>query len=197
MALEAPGRRWPWLSLAEGPKRSNLKAELEKEMEMAPVNVQKIQDANQSQPLLQEMNDLLNSVQTRAFELFEGRGGSAGNDVGDWLQAEREVFQVPNMELAETEGEFQLQLALPGFDAKDIRVAALAQAVIVEGEAAHQHQHSNGTVHLCEFGERRVFRLVPLPKPVNVDHVSATLDKGLLEIRAAKAEQRKGKKAAA
>lgn len=164
---------------------------------MAPVNVQKIQDANQSQPLLQETTDLLSSVQTRAFELFERRGGSAGNDVDDWLQAEREVFRVPDMELAESEGEFQLQLALPGFEAKDIRVAALAQAVIVEGEAAHRHQRSSGTVHFCEFGERRVFRLIPLPKPVDIDHVSATLDKGLLQIRAAKAEQRKGKKAAA
>ena len=164
---------------------------------MAPVNVQKLQGANQSQSLLQETNDLLNSVQMRAFELFERRGASAGNDVGDWLQAEREVFHVPDMELAETEGEFQLQLALRGFDAKDIRVAALAHAVIVEGEAVHQHQRTDGTVRFCEFGERRVFRLIPLPNPVDIDHVSATLDKGLLQIRAAKAEQRKGKKAAA
>ena len=164
---------------------------------MAPVNVQKIQGANQSQSLLQETNDLLNSVQTRAFELFEGRGGYAGNDVGDWLQAEREVFYVPDVELVETKGEFHFQLALPGFDAKDIRVAALAQAVIVEGEAVHQHQGSEETVHFCEFGERRVFRLIPLPNPVDIDHVSATLDKGLLKIRAVKAEQRKGKTAAA
>ena len=43
---------------------------------MAPVHVQKIQGANESQSLLQETTDLLNSVQTRAFELFERRGGS-------------------------------------------------------------------------------------------------------------------------
>jgi len=92
---------------------------------MAPVNVHKIQGANELEPLLQETADLLNTVQARAFELFEK------------------------------------------------------------------------IVHLCEFGERRVFRLVPLPKPADVDHVSETLDKGLLEIRAVKAEQRKGKKAAA
>ena len=107
---------------------------------MAQVTVQKIQDANQPRPLLQETIDLLDRVQKRAFELFQRRGGAAGNDIGDWLQAEKEVFRVPDMELAESEGEFQLQLALPGFDAKDIRVSALPQAVIVEGEAAHQHR---------------------------------------------------------
>ena len=101
------------------------------------------------------------------------------------------------MSYSRSEDEFQLQLALPGFDAKDIRVAALPDAVIVEGEAAHQHRSTKGTVRYCEFGERRVFRQVPLPKPVDVDHISATLDKGVLQVRAAKAHQTTGKKTAA
>jgi hypothetical protein len=44
----------------------------------------------------------------RAFELFEKRGGAPGNDVGDWLQAEKEVFRVPDMDLAESEECFRL-----------------------------------------------------------------------------------------
>ena len=164
---------------------------------MSNVAVQKIRDANQSRPILKETIDLLDKVRMRAFELFQKRGGVPGNDMGDWLQAEKEVFRVPDMELAEIDGEFQLQLAMPGFDAKDIRVAALPDALIVEGEAAHQHRGTNGTVHFCEFGERRLFRQIALPKPVDVDHVSATLDKGVLQVRAGKAERKKGKKAAA
>ena len=107
---------------------------------MSNVAVQKIRDANQSRPILKETIDLLDKVRMRAFELFQKRGGVPGNDIGDWLQAEKEVFRVPDMELAEIDGEFQLQLAMPGFDAKDIRVAALPDALIVEGEAAHQHR---------------------------------------------------------
>ena len=164
---------------------------------MSNVAVQKIRDANQSRPILKETIDLLDKVRMRAFELFQKRGGVPGNDMGDWLQAEKEVFRVPDMELAEIDGEFQLQLAMPGFDAKDIRIAALPDALIVEGEAAHQHRRTNGTVHFCEFGERRLFRQIPLPKPVDVDHVSATLDKGVLQVRAAKAERGNGKKAVA
>lgn len=164
---------------------------------MNSVSVEKIRETNQVQPLLPETIDLLNKVRSRAFELFENRGGASGNDMRDWLQAEKEVFRVPDVELAENEGEFQLQLALPGFDAKDIRVAALPDAVIVEGESAHRHRNTDGKVHFCEFGERRLFRQVPLPKPVDVDHVSAYLDKGVLQVRAAKAERGKGKRAAA
>lgn len=164
---------------------------------MSNVVVQKIQDANQPHPLLRATIDLLNRVRTRAFELFEKRGGVHGDDIGDWLRAEKAVVRVPEMELTESDGEFQLQLALPGFDVKDIRVAALPNAVIVEGESAHHHRHTNGTVHVCEFGESLLFRQIPLPKPINVDQVSATLDNGVLQVRAAKAEQEKGKKAAA
>ena len=109
----------------------------------------------------------------------------------------KKCFEFPIWNSPKTTAEFQLQLALPGFDAKDIRVAALPDAVIVEGEAAHQHRDTNGTVHFCEFGERRLFRQIPLPKPVDVDHVSASLDKGVLQVRAEKAERENGKKAAA
>jgi HSP20 family protein len=164
---------------------------------MSQVNVQKIREGNESRPFLQETIELLDKVRNRAFELFEKRGRDSGNDMGDWFQAEKEVFRVPDMELAENEDEFQLQLALPGFDAKDIRVAALPDSVIIEGEATHQHRNTRGTVHFCEFGERRVFRQIPLPKPVDVDHISATLDKGVLQVRAAKAQQATRKSAAA
>ncbi len=164
---------------------------------MSNVVVQKIKDANQSRPILKETIDLLDQVRMRAFELFQKRGGAPGHDIGDWLEAEREVFRVPDMEIAENDGEFQLQLAVPGFDAKDVRVAALPDTLIVEGEAAHRHRGTNGTVHFCEFGERRMFRQIPLPKPVDVDRVYASLDKGVLQVRAVKAERDKGKKAAA
>lgn len=164
---------------------------------MNHVTVQKIKGANHERPLLQETIDLLDRVRTRAFELFERRGAAPGNDIGDWVQAEKEVFQVPDVELAETEKEFELQLALPGLDAKNVQVTALPDAVIVEGESTHKYHGKEGTVHFCEFGERRVFREIPLPKPADVEHVSATIDKGLLHVRVAKAEQEKGKKAAA
>jgi HSP20 family molecular chaperone IbpA len=164
---------------------------------MDHITVQKIRGANQTPPLLPETSALLDEVRMRAFDLFKRRGGAPGSDMTDWLRAEKEIFQVPSVELAESDGEFQLQLALPGFDVKDIRVAALPDAVIVEGESAHQHRDTRGTVHFCEFGERRVFRQIPLPKPADVDHVSATLDKGVLKVRVGKAALDRGKKTAA
>jgi HSP20 family protein len=165
-------------------------------MNMNNVSVQKIRDRNQGGALLQETSELLDRVRTRAFELSQWRGGAPGNDLADWLQAEREIFEVPAADLTENDGEFRIQLALPGFDAKDIRLAALPDSLIVEAENTHEHRSNTGTVHYCEFGEHRVFRQIPLPKPVDVEHVSATLDKGVLEVHAVKARDQ-GKRAAA
>lgn len=164
---------------------------------MSNVVVHKIREANASHPFLHQMADLLDGVRARAFQLFEKRGGAAGNDIGDWLEAENEVLQVPAVELSEKDGEFQLQVALPGYDAKDVSVAVLPDRVIVEGESDHRHNHTHGTVHVCELTERRAFRQIPLPKAVDVEHVSATLDKGLLHVRAAIAEKHTSKRAAA
>jgi HSP20 family protein len=164
---------------------------------MSLVSIQKVKEASQSRPLLQETFDLLENVRKRAYELFERRGGAPGNDIADWLQAESEVFQVPRMELSETDREFELQVATPGLGAKDLRIAALPHAIIVEGEATHRHSGTKRNIRACEFGERKLFREIPLPEPVDVDHVSASLDKGLLQIRAAKASQNGGKKTAA
>ncbi len=156
---------------------------------MSDVNVQKIREASEERPLMEDTLSLLGDVQRRAYELFQSRGGVPGNEMEDWLRAEQEVFQVPRMELEEGDTEFQLQLAVPGFEAKELHVAALPDSVIVEGESTHRHSGKKGNVRICEFGERKIFRQIPLPERVDVDHVSATLDKGMLEIHAAKAKQ--------
>lgn len=164
---------------------------------MSNVVVQKIRETNQPRPFLKETIDLLDGVRRRAFELFQRRGAVPGNDVADWLQAEREIFQVPSLELSENGSEFRLELALPGFEAEDMRIAALPDAVIVEADAVHHHRGNSGSIRLCEFGERRVFRQIPLPERVDVDRVSASLDKGVLHVRAPKLEVQKNKRAAA
>jgi len=36
-------------------------------------------------------DDLLNKIQQRAYYIYEKRGYSNGNDIADWLEAERQV----------------------------------------------------------------------------------------------------------
>ena len=51
---------------------------------IATVEAQTREGARRAQPSERD-------IATRAFEIFEKRGGTHGNDVGDWFQAEREL----------------------------------------------------------------------------------------------------------
>ena len=142
----------------------------------------------------EETIDSLDRVRQRAFELFQRRGGPPGHDMDDWLEAEREFFQIPRMEVAEKDKEYQIELAMPGFHPRDIRVAASPNLLIVEASAADQNRKVSGRVQVEESSERRVFREIRLPGPVNAERVAATLDDGRLEVHAPKAEQGDGRR---
>jgi HSP20 family protein len=147
--------------------------------------------------LREEMKTLADTIQERAFSLFESRGGGQGGDVDDWLRAEREVIWSPAVELTENDRDFRARIALPGFDEKDLKVTATPEAVIVKAEETHPHDARKGGVLLCEFSDKRLFRRLELPTPINVDKVTATLDRGILSIHAPKAAQPKRAKSAA
>ena len=165
---------------------------------MANVAVQKCSESAGIFPetLLQKMNAITEDIRRRAFNLFERRGRTTGWDLDDWLQAEREVVWSPASELIENKNDFQTRLALPGFDPKDLEVTATPNALVVRAESAHTHEGKEGDVCFCEFSGQKMFRRLDLPSEIDVDKVTASLDKGILEIIAPKAAARQLKVAA-
>ena len=147
--------------------------------------------------LWQRMNAIAGEIRQRAFGLFEGRGRTIGSDLDDWLQAEREVVWSPASELVENKDDFCARLALPGFDAKDLEVTATPNTLIVRAELSHTHEGKEGEVCFCEFSGKKLFRRVDLPSEIDVNKVTASLDKGILEIDAPKATRSKQLQAAA
>ena len=140
------------------------------------------------QTLLEHAEAIADSIRKRAFHIFQNRGGGDGSDLQDWLQAERDVILSPASELVEDEKEIRATLALPGFDAKEIQLSVMPDALIVEAGATHSHEGNRGTVRFCEFSEKQLYRRLDLPASIDVDKVTASLDKGMLQITAPKAQ---------
>lgn len=154
---------------------------------MSNVAVEKVRGGEITPPsIFERMTDLMEKVRLRAFQIFENRGGAEGRSLDDWLQAERDLIEYPETELVEKDGKFQVKVAVPGFDSKDIHIAATPMTLFVQAEAKHNHEKKDGDVYLCEFGRKQLFRRLDLPAPVNVDKVTATLDHGILELSAPK-----------
>jgi HSP20 family protein len=138
--------------------------------------------------LSQEIDRVFEDVSKRAFELFQHRGSIPGNDRDDWFQAERELLWSPPIELIETETQYKLRLAAPGYTAGDIKVSALPDAIVVSAEAEKESQKKAGTVHTNEITSRKLFRRVELPSQIDVDKVTASFEGGLLLLTAAKSK---------
>ena len=154
---------------------------------MSQVAVEKVHGEETHCPVFEEIKGLAERVRERAFEIFQHRAGALGSDLDDWFKAEHELIGMPQSDLVEKNGKFEARVAVPGFDAKDVSVTALPEALLVRANSTHQHDTIEENVRFCEFGERTLFRRFDLPAPINVDKVTADLDKGVLKLTAAKA----------
>lgn len=158
---------------------------------MANITVQKVVKPNVKRlPIFEEMEKRFEDVRRRAWELFEDRGHQIGHALEDWLRAEHEVCGWPAAELDEKNGEYELQMTLPGFDVNEVQVTATPAEILVHAELKAQ---SDGEVKVLwtEFGPNNICRRFPMPEPIDVEKIRARLDKGMLHITAVKAPEAK------
>jgi len=154
---------------------------------MSQVAVRKIHsDETQSHPIIEELNAITERIRQRAYELFERRGRTDGSALNDWLTAENDLFITPESDLIDTDNRFELQIAMNGFDANDVEVNALPDALIVRAKAGDKHEMAEGDVRFCDIVGNRLFRKFELPAPIDVDSVTANLYKGVLNLTAPK-----------
>ena len=144
--------------------------------------------------IFDEMNEMQNRIMRRAYDLFEKNGRLFGRDLDDWLQAERELFWKPAMDLREADGEFVLEVAVPGVDPKDIDIEVTPEDIVLKADIQHEHEEKKGTVHICEFQSERMFRSIHLPKKINPGKVKAEIKNGLLKLNAEIVEEARAKK---
>jgi HSP20 family molecular chaperone IbpA len=162
---------------------------------MSNVTVEKIAKKENAPTLFESMQTLFDDVQKKAFELFQQRGGLKGFDLDDWFRAEQDLVWKPESELAETEKEFQMKVAVPGLEAKDIQISALPDGIVVQAETTHKEEkEEEEKVHYSELRNRKLFRRFEMPGGIDVEQVKATLDKGVLEIVAPKKAQAEARK---
>jgi len=166
---------------------------------MSTVSIERVRHLNPKEkpPAFAEVEKTVEKIQERAFNFFEHRGGLPGLDWYDWLLAEHDVLGASSAELLESDKELKLKIAVPGVEPKDITVTATPETLIVQANASHSHSGADGEIRFCEFSEDKLCRQFGLPSPIDVNTVSASLDKGILHIVAAKAAKSNAKKTVA
>lgn len=162
---------------------------------MASLNIQKVSEPeDRSLPIFAEFDQLADRIRARAFNLFNGRGCRHGHAMDDWLRAEREICW-PAAELSERDDEYELDVALAGFEPADIDITATPSELIVkarhESKSKKKEKREGAKIRWSEFKSEDVYRHIELPEAVDVGHITAHFDNGLLKIMAPKIKEKK------
>jgi len=150
------------------------------------VEVHKVDTGGKLAPIFEEIGKRFDDVRRRAFEFFQKRG-EPGDPLDDWLKAEREIMGWAAAELIEKEGAYQAEVALPGFDAKEVEVTVTPTEIVVHAVSKEEKHGEEKNVVWTEFGSRDLYRRLEAPGPIDTEKTTATIEKGMLRIVAPKA----------
>jgi HSP20 family protein len=127
-----------------------------------------------------EMNRLFNNF----FEPATGGNGGTGT-FRRWT---------PAMDLVETDNAFVLKADLPGLSEEDVKIEVEDNVLSVSGERKASHEESKQGYYRVERSYGAFSRSLTLPEGVEADSINATFDRGVLEVRVPKPEERKPRK---
>ncbi|HWI07605.1 MAG TPA: Hsp20/alpha crystallin family protein [Solirubrobacteraceae bacterium] len=125
-----------------------------------------------------EMNRLFSSF----FDTPTARPGNGSSPARRWL---------PAMDLIETGDHFVLKADLPGMSEADVNIELENNVLTVSGERKAEHQDKQAGYYRLERATGAFSRSLTLPEGIDADAVSATFDKGVLEVRIPKPAQAK------
>ena len=98
---------------------------------------------------------------------------------------------VPATDLLEKDDHFVLRADLPGLSEDDVSIEVQDNTLTVSGERKAEHEEHNRGWYRLERSFGRFSRSLTLPEGVDPDAVTAKFDRGVLEVRIPKPEERK------
>lgn len=135
------------------------------------------------QTVQNEMNRLFNTF----FDSPAPGNGGTQSALRRWI---------PAMDLVETDNEFVLRADLPGMTEQDVNIELEDNVLTVSGERKAEHEERKEGYYRVERASGRFSRSLTLPEGVDAGGIHATFDKGVLEVRIPKPEERRPRKVA-
>jgi HSP20 family protein len=134
-----------------------------------------------------ELNSLQSDMNRLFNAFFDAPAAGNGASIRRW---------VPAMDLVETEDHFVLRADLPGLSEDDVSIELEDNVLTLSGERRAEHDDREEGYYRVERAAGTFARSLTLPEGIDPDAVEATFDRGVLEVRIPKPEQRKPRKVA-
>lgn len=130
----------------------------------------------------------LASMHDRINRLFEDQFRrdlpTGSEDFGSWY---------PATDIYETKEEYVFKLEVPGLAKEDVNVEFNNNVLSIKGEKKEEKEVKKENYHRVESYKGTFSRSFTLPKDVDAAKIAASMKDGILELRVAKAEEKKAK----
>jgi HSP20 family protein len=134
----------------------------------------------------------LNAIQQEMNRLF----GTAFDAYGGSGNGQTERRWIPAMDLVEDGEHFVLRADLPGVNEDNVKVELEDNVLTISGERKSEHEDRDAGYYRIERATGAFSRSLTLPEGIDPDGIQASFDRGVLEVRVPKPEERKPRRVA-
>jgi HSP20 family protein len=110
------------------------------------------------------------------------------------VPATEQVAFTPRVDIAETERNFEIEVAVPGMKKEDFHIEVEEDRLIISGERKYEKEQSGKNYRSVETQFGRFSRSFYLPDAVKKEDIQATYTNGLLQLVIPKDTQKQLKK---
>ncbi|MBD3616354.1 MAG: Hsp20/alpha crystallin family protein [Gracilimonas sp.] len=115
-------------------------------------------------------------------------------DALNWPRTSSSTF-VPELNVYETDKEFEVSAALPGMNKDDIEISFNAGMLTISGERKMEQEENGRRYHRIESRFGKFNRSLPLPSDViDQEKISAKYENGVLNVTIPKVKEKAAKK---
>ncbi len=109
-----------------------------------------------------------------------------GKKITDGVHKDEEVSVVPSVNIADAEKAFEVSVALPGLDKKDVKIEVQNGCLVISSEKQYEKEEKDKNWMRKEYGYASFQRIFQLPDSADQDKIQAVMKNGILNISVAK-----------
>lgn len=103
----------------------------------------------------------------------------------DWDQK----FEIPSVNIKETEKEFQVEVAAPGFEKKDFKIEFSDGVLTIQAEKEEKKEEEKEEIKRREFSYASIKRSFSLPENAENEKIAAKYENGILLLQIPKRKE--------
>jgi HSP20 family protein len=107
----------------------------------------------------------------------------------DYTNTEKFARFLPSVDLVESPTQYELHIALPGIEKKDVNIEIQNGQLVISGERKFVNESKDKTYHTIETRYGHFYRSFDLPDNIDTNKIEAEFKNGMLQISLPKNEK--------